>query len=88
MTKILETRKLTKVFPGVKAVDELDFDLEPGEIHAIVGENGAGKSTLIKMLAGVYRPTSGTIIVQGEERTFHNPRKPWSTSGWFTKRMN
>lgn len=88
MTKILETRKLTKVFPGVKAVDELDFDLEPGEIHAIVGENGAGKSTLIKMLAGVYRPTSGTIIVQGEERTFHNPGKPWSTSGWFTKRMN
>ncbi len=75
MTKILETRKLTKVFPGVKAVDELDFDLEPGEIHAIVGENGAGKSTLIKMLAGVYRPTSGTIIVQGEERTFHNPRE-------------
>ena len=75
MSKILETRKLTKVFSGVTALDNLDFDLEPGEIHALVGENGAGKSTLVKMLAGVYRPTSGTIMIQGEERAFNNPRE-------------
>lgn len=75
MKKVLETKKLTKEFAGVTALDEVDFDLEAGEIHALVGENGAGKSTLVKILAGVYRPTSGQIIVQGEERSYNNPRE-------------
>jgi len=75
MKKVLETRGLTKVFPGVTALDNLNFDLEPGEIHALVGENGAGKSTFVKMLAGVYHPTSGEIFIEGEKKHFNNPRE-------------
>lgn len=75
MEKILKTKKLTKVFPGVIALDNLDFDLEAGEIHAIVGENGAGKSTFIKMLAGVYRPTEGEMVINGENKSFNYPRE-------------
>ena len=74
MEKILDTKKLTKKFPGVIALDKLDFDLIPGEIHSIVGENGAGKSTFIKMLSGAYQPTDGKIIIQGKERRFLCPK--------------
>ena len=59
MSPILELRKATKEFRGVPAIKDIDFTLEPGEIHAIVGENGAGKSTLTKALAGVHKLTSG-----------------------------
>lgn len=71
---ILRTKGLTKKFPGVTALNNFDFDLEEGEIHALVGENGAGKSTLVKLLSGVYRPTSGSIFVEGEEVRYRSPR--------------
>ena len=58
-------------FPGVKALDGVDFRLLPGEVHSLMGENGAGKSTLIKALTGVYKIDAGTIEVQGTQRRFH-----------------
>lgn len=63
---ILEMRGITKIFPGTVALDEMDFDLKKGEVHAIVGENGAGKSTLMKILSGIYKKNSGQIIFNGE----------------------
>jgi ABC-type sugar transport system ATPase subunit len=72
--KILEIQELTKAFPGVVALDSVNMDLEAGEIHSLVGENGAGKSTLVKILAGVYRPTSGRFSLMGEEMHFHSPK--------------
>lgn len=62
---ILCAEHITKRFPGVRALDDVSFSLEPGEIHALMGENGAGKSTLIKVLTGVYRPEGGTITLEG-----------------------
>ena len=52
---LLEMRQIVKEFPGVKALDHVDFDLRKGEVHVLVGENGAGKSTLIKVLSGAYK---------------------------------
>ena len=71
---ILETRALTKRFPGVVALDEVSFDLRPGEIHALCGENGAGKSTLIKTLSGIHPAGSyeGEIRVNGSTANFRN----------------
>jgi ribose transport system ATP-binding protein len=59
-------RGITKRFPGVTALDEVDFELEKGEVHVLLGENGAGKSTLIKMLSGAYQPDEGEILLDGE----------------------
>jgi ribose transport system ATP-binding protein len=59
-------RGITKRFPGVTALDGVDFELQSGEVHVILGENGAGKSTLIKMLSGAYRPDEGEILLDGE----------------------
>ena len=67
---ILEVHGLTKEFAGVKALDNIEFSVEKGEIHALMGENGAGKSTLIKILTGLYKADGGKIIFQGEERKF------------------
>jgi len=69
---ILETRALTKRFPGVVALDQVSFDLRPGEIHALCGENGAGKSTLIKTLSGIHPTGSyeGEILVNGSTANF------------------
>lgn len=64
--KILEAKNITKMFPGVIALDSVDVAFEPGEIHAIIGENGAGKSTLIKCLTGVYEPEEGEVLIGGE----------------------
>ncbi|WWR15541.1 sugar ABC transporter ATP-binding protein [Lachnospiraceae bacterium JLR.KK008] len=64
--KILEAKNITKMFPGVVALDSVDIAFEPGEIHAIIGENGAGKSTLIKCLTGVYEPEEGEVLIGGE----------------------
>jgi rhamnose transport system ATP-binding protein len=63
--RILELNHITKTFPGVKALDDVHFDLKPGEIHALIGENGAGKSTLIKVITGVYQPDAGEILFDG-----------------------
>ncbi|MCL2248990.1 MAG: sugar ABC transporter ATP-binding protein [Oscillospiraceae bacterium] len=71
---ILELRGITKLFPGVKALDNVDFKLKPGEIHALMGENGAGKSTLIKVITGVHIPDEGDIIIDGKKVSFKSPR--------------
>ena len=66
MAKILlEMKNITKTFPGVKALDNVNLQVEEGEIHALVGENGAGKSTTLKMITGILRPTSGSIEFDG-----------------------
>lgn len=65
--KVLEAKNITKLFPGVVALDSVDIAFEPGEIHAIIGENGAGKSTLIKCLTGVYTPETGSVTIDGED---------------------
>ena len=67
MESILNVEKVTKSFPGVVALNGVDFDLLPGEVHVIIGENGAGKSTLIKLLSGVYPKDSGRFLVDGKE---------------------
>jgi ABC-type sugar transport system ATPase subunit len=67
-------RGVTKRFGGVTAVEDVDFDLHPGEVHALVGENGAGKSTLMKMVHGLYAPDEGTLEVGGEAVEFSSPR--------------
>jgi len=65
-------KQITKRFPGVVALDKVDFDLERGEIHALVGENGAGKSTLMKILSGILKPDEGKIFLDGKEVTFNS----------------
>jgi ribose transport system ATP-binding protein len=70
---LLEVVDVSKTFPGVRALDRVGFALQPGEVHALVGENGAGKSTLIKVLTGVYRPDSGELRYQGEPAQFGSP---------------
>src|SRR6056297_1694416 len=68
---VLET--ITKTFPGVKALDQVSFEVMPGEVHALLGENGAGKSTLMKVLAGMYQPDGGRILVAGEPTRMTSP---------------
>jgi simple sugar transport system ATP-binding protein len=65
---------VSKIYGGVAALANADFELRPGEIHALVGENGAGKSTLCKIIAGVVAPTSGTLFVDGQEAVFAAPK--------------
>jgi ABC-type uncharacterized transport system ATPase subunit len=71
----VEARGIVKTFPGVLANDHVDFDLRRGEVHALLGENGAGKSTLMNILAGLYRPDAGEILIDGEPTTFSSPRE-------------
>jgi rhamnose transport system ATP-binding protein len=66
--------RVTKRFGGVVAVEDVAFDLRPGEVHALVGENGAGKSTLMKIVDGLYDPDEGTVEVGGEAASFSSPR--------------
>src|SRR5690606_1443876 len=61
---------ISKSFAGVAALTDVAFDLNAGEVHALMGENGAGKSTLMKILSGRYQPTSGEIVLRGKARTF------------------
>ena len=67
MEPLIKMVGITKEFPGVKALNNISFDIMPGEVHVLIGENGAGKSTLMKILSGVYQPTSGKIICNGHE---------------------
>jgi len=64
-SSILHARALTKIFPGTRALDHVDLELRPGEVHALLGENGAGKSTMIKCLTGAYRRDGGDILLSG-----------------------
>jgi simple sugar transport system ATP-binding protein len=73
-TLALEMRHITKRFPGVLANDDVSLDARRGEVLALLGENGAGKSTLMNILCGLYRPDSGTILVNGQPVEFHSPR--------------
>ena len=70
---LIEVRNINKAFPGVQALDDVSVAFYPGEVHAVLGENGAGKSTLMKVMAGAYRPDSGTMLFQEEEVTFGHP---------------
>lgn len=72
-TPFLELKHVTKRFPGVLALDDVQFELFPGEVHSLVGENGAGKSTLIKVVSGVYQPDQGSSVkIEGRETSFAN----------------
>jgi len=70
---VIEMAHISKAFPGVKALTDVSFACQGGEVHALVGENGAGKSTLIKIMSGVYRPDSGAVKVDGREVQFKHP---------------
>lgn len=71
---ILELKGITKIFPGVKALDNVHFQLKQGEIHALMGENGAGKSTFIKVITGVHQAEEGEIFINGEKVEIKNPK--------------
>ncbi|MFJ7745784.1 sugar ABC transporter ATP-binding protein [Peribacillus sp. NPDC097295] len=72
---VLELKGITKKFPGVTALDQVEFKLKPGEIHALMGENGAGKSTFIKVITGVHAPDEGEMLLNGKRIDFSNPRE-------------
>lgn len=75
MTALLSLSGLTKAYPGVVANDTVSFEISPGEIHALLGENGAGKSTLVKMIYGLVRPDSGTMMLHGQPYAPTEPRE-------------
>jgi ABC-type sugar transport system ATPase subunit len=70
---ILELKNITKIFPGVRALDKVSISIRRGTVHALVGENGAGKSTLIKVLAGIYYPEEGEVYLDGVKTLFRTP---------------
>lgn len=72
---LLEMRGINKSFPGVKALDNVNLNVRPHSIHALMGENGAGKSTLLKCLFGIYQKDSGSIVFQGKEVDFHSAKE-------------
>lgn len=75
MSRIVEMRGITKIFPGrLRANDNINFELEKGEIHALLGENGAGKTTLMRILFGLYQPDEGEIWIRGQKATVKSPR--------------
>ena len=73
MTNLLELKGVSKTFPGVKALSDVDLDLRPGEVLGLCGENGAGKSTLMNVLYGMHQPDEGQILIDGEPVTFKGP---------------
>ena len=70
---LLEMKGISKEFPGVKALDNVNLEVQRGEIHALIGENGAGKSTLMNILSGSLQPTKGEIYLKGEKVTVPGP---------------
>ena len=73
METVLKLEHISKMFPGVRALDDMNFDVRAGEVHAICGENGAGKSTLMKIVTGVYKPDDGNIFISGNKMDFVSP---------------
>ena len=76
---VLEIRGVSKSFPGVKALDDVSFAINKGEVVGLIGENGAGKSTLLKVLNGIYRPDEGGIFVDGQPITITSPRQAFDS---------
>ena len=74
MTALLEAQNVTKIYPGVRALDAVDLTLRAGEIHTLIGENGAGKSSLIKLITGVHGPDAGQMVFEGKPVTFRSPQ--------------
>ncbi|WP_295978467.1 sugar ABC transporter ATP-binding protein [uncultured Variovorax sp.] len=83
MQPIVTIRDLSKSFAGVRALDRAQFELLPGEVHALMGENGAGKSTLMKVLAGVYRKDSGEVLLDGRPVDIESPRAAQALGIWI-----
>lgn len=75
MSMLVEMTGISKSFGATKVLSDVQFSLEPGTVHALMGENGAGKSTLMRILAGVYAPTSGKVVLRGEDVKFRNPKE-------------
>jgi len=73
MSPRLQFAGISKLFPAVRALDDVSFSVGAGEIHGLLGENGAGKSTLLRILSGVYRPTAGSVLIDGQPVTLNNP---------------
>ena len=71
---MLELKHISKIFPGVKALDDVSLTFKPGEIHALMGENGAGKSTLMKIITGIYHPDGGEIYLDDQKVVMKNFR--------------
>src|SRR5437870_12786560 len=71
---LLKMSQISKTFPGVLALDRVDFDLRRGEVHVLLGENGAGKSTLMKILSGAYQKSSGQILLNQQAVEIKNPK--------------
>ena len=71
---ILELKGITKIFPGVKALNNVQFQLKKGEVHALMGENGAGKSTFIKVITGVHKAEEGEMFLEGKKVDFKGPK--------------
>lgn len=74
MEYVLEMKNICKSFPGVKVLENVNLQIKPGEVHALMGENGAGKSTLMKILMGIYKADQGSIVLQGQETVIHGPK--------------
>ena len=72
---MLQLKKISKFFPGIKALNKINFNLKNNSIHALVGENGAGKSTLVKILTGIYTPDEGEIFINNKKIDIANPIK-------------
>ena len=82
-SSILEIKNITKVYPGVTALDDVDFSLSIGEITGLVGENGAGKSTLMNVLGGVVKQTTGGIFLNGQNISINNPNEAQKLGIYF-----
>lgn len=83
---LLEMRGINKSFPGVKALDNVNLNVRPHSIHALMGENGAGKSTLLKCLFGIYQKDSGSIVFQGKKWISIPRKKRWRMGFlWYTR---
>ncbi len=75
MPNVIEMKSISKLFPGVKALDNVSLEIKHGEVHGLIGENGAGKSTLMKILSGAYKKDEGEIYIDGEKVDITNPKK-------------